>query len=107
MSYFTSISRQNEFETNSDSVIPLFSVTYFLAISISILSCLRYCVVLKKMSNKHVYVSLGMSLSLQFVSTGWTVSGRRCGWLRSAPSLPVWPCWPALDCCCSAGCRLP
>ncbi len=63
MSYFTSISRQNEFETNSDSVIPLFSVTYFLAISISILSCLRYCVVLKKMSNKHVYVSLGMSLS--------------------------------------------
>ncbi len=42
VSYFTSASRQNEFETNSDSVIPLFSITYFLAINISILSCLRY-----------------------------------------------------------------
>ncbi|CAM4652603.1 unnamed protein product [Leuciscus chuanchicus] len=41
VSYFTSISRQNELETNSDSVIPLFSLTYFLAISISIVSCLR------------------------------------------------------------------
>lgn len=41
VSYFTSISRQNEFETNSDSVIPLFSITYFLAITVSIVSCLR------------------------------------------------------------------
>ncbi|KAL1276849.1 hypothetical protein QQF64_036472 [Cirrhinus molitorella] len=41
VSYFTSVSRQNELETNSDSIIPLFSVTYFLAITISILSCSR------------------------------------------------------------------
>ncbi|KAK7152398.1 hypothetical protein R3I93_010571 [Phoxinus phoxinus] len=41
VSYFTSISRQNEFESNADSVIPLFSITYFLAITVSILSCLR------------------------------------------------------------------
>uniref|UniRef100_A0A673JC79 Patched domain-containing protein 3 n=2 Tax=Sinocyclocheilus rhinocerous TaxID=307959 RepID=A0A673JC79_9TELE len=48
VSYFTSVSRQNEFETNADSVIPLFSVTYFLAITISILSCLRLDVVRTK-----------------------------------------------------------
>ncbi|XP_073728788.1 LOW QUALITY PROTEIN: patched domain-containing protein 3-like [Misgurnus anguillicaudatus] len=41
VSYFTSMSRQTELETNSDSVIPLFSLTYSLAITISILSCLR------------------------------------------------------------------
>ncbi|KAK9962835.1 hypothetical protein ABG768_008185 [Culter alburnus] len=41
VSYFTSVSRQNELETNSDSIIPLFSVTYSLAITISILSCSR------------------------------------------------------------------
>ncbi|XP_048016283.1 patched domain-containing protein 3-like [Megalobrama amblycephala] len=41
VSYFTSVSRQNELETNSDSIIPLFSVTYSLAITISIMSCSR------------------------------------------------------------------
>ncbi|KAL2085325.1 hypothetical protein ACEWY4_018645 [Coilia grayii] len=39
--YFTSISREEEFDTNSKSVIPLFSATYFLAITMSIVSCLR------------------------------------------------------------------
>ncbi|XP_016366557.1 patched domain-containing protein 3-like [Sinocyclocheilus rhinocerous] len=48
VSFFTSVSRQNELETNADSVIPLFSVTYFLAITISILSCLRLDVVRTK-----------------------------------------------------------
>ncbi|XP_063062244.1 patched domain-containing protein 3 [Engraulis encrasicolus] len=41
ISYFTSISREEEFDTNSKTVIPLFSVTYFLAITVSIVSCLR------------------------------------------------------------------
>ncbi|XP_069047360.1 patched domain-containing protein 3-like isoform X1 [Lepisosteus oculatus] len=42
VSPFTSLSRQEEFEGNSKSVIPLFSITYFLAILFSIVSCLRF-----------------------------------------------------------------
>ncbi|XP_071416186.1 patched domain-containing protein 3-like [Pithys albifrons albifrons] len=41
VTYFTSLSRQQEFEGNTKSVIPLFSVTYFLTITFSIISCLR------------------------------------------------------------------
>ncbi|NXH65458.1 PTHD3 protein, partial [Rhabdornis inornatus] len=41
VSYFTSLSRQQEFEGNTKSVIPLFSITYFLTISFAIISCLR------------------------------------------------------------------
>ncbi|KAM6412456.1 patched domain-containing protein 3-like [Pluvialis apricaria] len=41
VTYFTSLSRQEEFEGNTKSVIPLFSVTYFLTIMFSIVSCLR------------------------------------------------------------------
>ncbi|KAM6422078.1 patched domain-containing protein 3 [Rhynochetos jubatus] len=41
VTYFTSLSRQEEFEGNTESVIPLFSVTYFLTITFSIVSCLR------------------------------------------------------------------
>ncbi|XP_062377326.1 patched domain-containing protein 3-like [Sardina pilchardus] len=41
VSYFTSISRAEEFETNPQTVIPLFSITYFLAITVSIVSCMR------------------------------------------------------------------
>ncbi|KAM6282069.1 patched domain-containing protein 3-like [Porphyrio hochstetteri] len=41
VTYFTSLSRQREFEGNTKSVIPLFSVTYFLTITFSIVSCLR------------------------------------------------------------------
>lgn len=41
MTYFTSLSRQQEFEGNTKSVISLFSVTYFLTITFSIVSCLR------------------------------------------------------------------
>ncbi|KFP12421.1 Patched domain-containing protein 3, partial [Egretta garzetta] len=41
VTYFTSLSRQQEFEGNTKSVIPLFSVTYFLTITFSIVSCLR------------------------------------------------------------------
>ncbi|XP_030630613.1 patched domain-containing protein 3 [Chanos chanos] len=42
VSYYTSLSMQQEFEKSSESVIKLFSITYFLAISFSILSCLRF-----------------------------------------------------------------
>ncbi|OWK61497.1 Patched domain-containing protein 3 [Lonchura striata] len=41
VTYFTSLSRQEEFEGNAKSVIPLFSVTYFLTISFAVISCLR------------------------------------------------------------------
>ncbi|KAL1258759.1 hypothetical protein QQF64_009336 [Cirrhinus molitorella] len=67
VSYFTSISRQNEFETNSDSVIPLFSVTYFLAITISILSCLRLdCVRTKVWVAAFGVISAGMAVLASF-----------------------------------------
>ncbi|XP_067870204.1 patched domain-containing protein 3-like [Heterodontus francisci] len=42
VSYFTSVSRQEEFEKNSKRIIPLFSITYLLSISFSILSCMRF-----------------------------------------------------------------
>ncbi|KAI1891334.1 hypothetical protein AGOR_G00142730 [Albula goreensis] len=41
VSFFTSISRQKELETSSKSVVRFFSVTYFLAITFSIISCMR------------------------------------------------------------------
>ncbi|XP_030045776.1 patched domain-containing protein 3 [Microcaecilia unicolor] len=41
VSYFTSLSRQEEFEGNALSIIPLFSITYFLTITFSIVSCNR------------------------------------------------------------------
>ncbi|XP_048049010.1 patched domain-containing protein 3-like [Megalobrama amblycephala] len=67
VSYFTSISRQNEFETNSDSVIPLFSITYILAINISVLSCLRLdCVRTKIWVAMFGVVSAGMAVLASF-----------------------------------------
>ncbi|XP_078391130.1 patched domain-containing protein 3-like [Cetorhinus maximus] len=42
VSYFTSLSRQEEFEENSKRIIPLFSITYFLSITFSITSCMRF-----------------------------------------------------------------
>ncbi|XDV21743.1 hypothetical protein PO909_026767 [Leuciscus waleckii] len=67
VSYFTSKSRQNELETNSDSVIPLFSVTYFLAISISIVSCLRLdCVRTKVWVATFGVVSAGLAVVASF-----------------------------------------
>ncbi|XP_062977568.1 patched domain-containing protein 3-like [Elgaria multicarinata webbii] len=41
VAYFTSLSRQKEFEKISKDVIPLMSVTYFLTIFFSIISCSR------------------------------------------------------------------
>lgn len=42
VTHSTSLSRQVEFEANTKDVIPLFSITYVIAIAFSILSCLRY-----------------------------------------------------------------
>lgn len=42
VSYFTSISRQQEFEKSAESVTQLFSITYFIAILFSVLSCARF-----------------------------------------------------------------
>ncbi|XP_041924747.1 patched domain-containing protein 3-like [Alosa sapidissima] len=50
ISIFTSLSREEELKKNSKSVTPLFSITYFLAINISILSCLRLDCVRNKVS---------------------------------------------------------
>nr|XP_056713093.1 patched domain-containing protein 3-like [Euleptes europaea] len=41
VAYYTSISRQEEFEKNSKEVVPLFSIAYFLTIFFSINSCAR------------------------------------------------------------------
>ncbi|XP_060104319.1 patched domain-containing protein 3-like [Heteronotia binoei] len=41
VAYFTSVSRQEELEKNTENVIPLFAVTYLLTISFSILTCAR------------------------------------------------------------------
>ncbi|XP_066483693.1 patched domain-containing protein 3-like [Tiliqua scincoides] len=41
VAYFTSLSRQEEFEKNTKEIVPLFSITYFLTIFFSIMSCSR------------------------------------------------------------------
>ncbi|XP_072010960.1 patched domain-containing protein 3-like isoform X1 [Engystomops pustulosus] len=42
VSYFTSLSRQQEFDGITKSVIPLFAITYFITIFFSIVSCIRF-----------------------------------------------------------------
>ncbi|XP_076147279.1 patched domain-containing protein 3-like [Alosa pseudoharengus] len=42
VSLFTSLSRQEEFEKHTPDGIPLFSITYSLVISFSVISCLRF-----------------------------------------------------------------
>ncbi|XP_056315234.1 patched domain-containing protein 3 [Danio aesculapii] len=67
VSYFTSVSRQNEFEANSDSVISLFSITYALAINIAVFSCLRLdCVRTKVWVALFGVVSAGMAVLASF-----------------------------------------
>ncbi|XP_069502844.1 patched domain-containing protein 3 [Ambystoma mexicanum] len=63
VTYFTSLSRQQEFEGNTKSVIPLFSITYFLTITFSIVSCLR----LDCVRNKFWVASFGV------ITTGMAV----------------------------------
>ncbi|XP_062844163.1 patched domain-containing protein 3 [Trichomycterus rosablanca] len=63
VSYFTSISRQQEFEKSTESVTQLFSITYCIAILFSVLSCIR----LDSVRNKVWVAFLGV------VSTGLAV----------------------------------
>ncbi|XP_048862074.1 patched domain-containing protein 3 [Brienomyrus brachyistius] len=56
ISHFTSLSRQQEMDRNTDDVIPLFSITYFLAITFSITSCMR----LDNVRNKVWVASFGV-----------------------------------------------
>ncbi|XP_048418232.2 patched domain-containing protein 3-like [Stegostoma tigrinum] len=56
VSYFTSVTRQEEFEETPKKIIPLFSVTYFLSIFFSILSCVR----LDCVRNKFWVAALGV-----------------------------------------------
>ncbi|XP_052003306.1 patched domain-containing protein 3-like [Xyrauchen texanus] len=67
VSYFTSVSRQQELEASSDSVIPFFSITYCLAVNISILSCLRLdCVRTKVWVALSGVLSAGMAVLASF-----------------------------------------
>uniref|UniRef100_UPI00398F5DDB patched domain-containing protein 3-like n=1 Tax=Pristiophorus japonicus TaxID=55135 RepID=UPI00398F5DDB len=67
VSHFTSVSRQEEFEKNSKRIIPLFSVTYLLSISFSILSCLRF----DSVRNKVWVAALGVISAGLAVLTGF------------------------------------
>nr|DBA25145.1 TPA: hypothetical protein GDO54_012710 [Pyxicephalus adspersus] len=59
VSYFTSESRQQEFEGTSKSVIPLFSITYFVTILFSIITCVR----LDCVRNKFWVAAFGVIIS--------------------------------------------
>ncbi|GCC34495.1 hypothetical protein chiPu_0012969 [Chiloscyllium punctatum] len=67
VSHFTSISRQEEFEKTSKRIIPLFSVTYLLSISFSILSCMR----LDCVKNKIWVAAMGVISAGLAVLTGF------------------------------------
>ncbi|XP_041041085.1 patched domain-containing protein 3-like [Carcharodon carcharias] len=41
VSHITSMSRQEQFEKNGKTIIPLFSITYFLTINFAVVSCMR------------------------------------------------------------------
>ncbi|XP_044280949.1 patched domain-containing protein 3 [Varanus komodoensis] len=67
VAYFTSLSRQEEFEKNTKGVIPLFSITYFLTIFFSIISCARVdCVRTKVWVATFGVVSSGLSVVSSF-----------------------------------------
>ncbi|XP_051872135.1 patched domain-containing protein 3-like [Pristis pectinata] len=67
ISHFSSISRQDEFEGNAKIIIPLFSVTYFLTITFSIVSCMR----LDCVRNKVWVATLGVLSTGLAVLTGF------------------------------------
>ncbi|XP_051554931.1 patched domain-containing protein 3-like [Myxocyprinus asiaticus] len=67
VSYFTSMSRQQEFEKSTTSVTQLFAITYFLAISFSIISCMR----LDNVRNKVWLASLGVFATAQAVMSSF------------------------------------
>ncbi|KAH0627544.1 hypothetical protein JD844_003355 [Phrynosoma platyrhinos] len=67
VAYFTSLSRQEEFEKNAKGVIPLFSIAYTLTISFSIISCSRLdCVRTKVWVAALGVLSAGLSVLSSF-----------------------------------------
>ncbi|XP_034984647.2 patched domain-containing protein 3-like [Zootoca vivipara] len=67
VAYFTSISRQEEFEKNTKEVVPLFSITYTLTITFSIMSCSRLdCVRTKVWVAAFGVLSAGLSVVSSF-----------------------------------------
>ncbi|XP_073485924.1 patched domain-containing protein 3-like [Aquarana catesbeiana] len=66
-SYFSSISRQQEFEGTTKTVIPLYSITYFIAIFFSIISCVRRdCVRNKTWVASFGVISAGLAVLSSF-----------------------------------------
>ncbi|XP_018422992.1 PREDICTED: patched domain-containing protein 3-like [Nanorana parkeri] len=66
-SYFSSISRQQEFEGTTKSVIPLYSITYFITIFFSIISCIRRdCVRNKTWVASFGVISAGLAVLSSF-----------------------------------------
>ncbi|XP_012670489.2 patched domain-containing protein 3-like isoform X1 [Clupea harengus] len=67
VTHSTSLSRQVEFEANTRDVIPLFSITYVIAIVFSILSCLRFdCVRNKVWVATFGVISAGLAVLSSF-----------------------------------------
>ncbi|XP_054847761.1 patched domain-containing protein 3-like [Eublepharis macularius] len=67
VSYFTSLSRQEELEKNFKTVIPLFSITYTLTIFFSIMSCSRLdCVRTKVWAAAFGVLSSGLAILSSF-----------------------------------------
>nr|XP_056713095.1 patched domain-containing protein 3-like [Euleptes europaea] len=67
VAYFTSISRQEEFEKNGKEVVPLFSIAYFLTILFSINSCSRLdCVRTKVWAAAFGVLSSGLAVLSSF-----------------------------------------
>ncbi|KAM5158306.1 patched domain-containing protein 3-like [Mantella aurantiaca] len=67
ISYFSSISRQQEFEGTSKTVIPLYSITYFITIFFSIISCIRHdCVRNKTWVATFGVISTGLAVLSSF-----------------------------------------
>uniref|UniRef100_A0A671MX94 SSD domain-containing protein n=1 Tax=Sinocyclocheilus anshuiensis TaxID=1608454 RepID=A0A671MX94_9TELE len=56
VSHFTSLSRQEEIEKHTTDGIPLFSITYSLAISFSVLSCIFIVFLIKNAALVSVYI---------------------------------------------------
>ncbi|XP_042188357.1 patched domain-containing protein 3-like [Callorhinchus milii] len=67
VSYYTSVSRQTEFEGSTKEIVPLFSITYFLSIFFSIVSCTR----LDPIRNKFWVAALGVISAGLAVLTGF------------------------------------
>nr|XP_056713096.1 patched domain-containing protein 3-like [Euleptes europaea] len=67
VAYYTSISRQEEFEKSSKEVVPLFSITYFLIIFFAINSCARLdCVRTKVWAAAFGVLSSGLAVLSSF-----------------------------------------